>query len=115
MPAALLDEDRWRSGAGNAKQNRNTRNETMAVVTSPFVLLPAVVGLIALTQTVGDAALKADDQATLPTLSDTVSDAVSDVTGSVPAAVREAFTCLQLQVIDETELIADMPADGDCG
>jgi hypothetical protein len=68
-----------------------------------LVLLPAVVGLFALTQAVGDAALKMDGHI------------VSEVTGSVemPAALP-AFTCLQLQVIDEVELISDMLADGGC-
>lgn len=98
----------------------------MAVVTSPFVLLPAVVGLFALTQAVGDAALKVDDQG--------YSQAIPDVTGSLSAgaalspapgagpeqaridtpAIGEAFSCLQLQIIDEVELIADMPAGADC-
>lgn len=101
----------------------------MALVMNPLLLLPAVVGLLALTQTVGDADLNADH-------------VVSDVTGSLSAgaavlptrdsapllrisapastealpdmAAPPAFSCLQLQVIDEVELIADVPADGDC-
>lgn len=78
----------------------------MAVVMNPLLLVPAVVGLLALTQAVGDADLKMDDHV------------VSDVTGSVGMrdglSVPAAFTCLQLQVIDEVELISDVPADGGC-
>jgi hypothetical protein len=110
----------------------------MAVVMNPLLLLPAVVGLIALTQAVGDADLNADEHAALHAISQNV----PDVTGSVasgaavlpgpgnPALLRinapataealadmtvpPALSCLQLQAIDEVELIADMPADGDC-
>jgi hypothetical protein len=121
----LFGVDRNADASDAKSENGSTRNEMMAVVTSPFVLLPAVVGLFALTQAVGDAALKVDDQGS--------SQAISDVTGSLPAdvalpapgagpeemqtdapAIGETFSCLQLQIIDEVELIADMPAGTDC-
>lgn len=100
----------------------------MAVVTNPFLLIPAVAGLLALTQTVGDAAFNVDNHVVsdsngvvrMPTNA-TVSQApdgspvllrigtpVED--GGMPAAL----TCLQLQAIDEVELISDTPAEADC-
>lgn len=110
----------------------------MAIVMNPLLLLPAVVGLFALTQAVGDADLNTGEHAA----SHAISQNIPDVTGSVasgtaispapgnpellrinaPATaealadmtVPPALNCLQLQAVDEVELIADMPADGDC-
>lgn len=101
----------------------------MAVVTNPFLLLPAVAGLLALTQTAGDAAFNAENHF--------ASDArgiiqmpanveVSKAPDGSPVLLRvgapqedqprEAapLTCLQMQVVDEVELISEPTPEADC-
>lgn len=100
----------------------------MAVVTNPFLLIPAVAGLLALTQTVGDAAFNVDNHVVsdsngivrMPTNA-TVSQAPdgSPVLLRIGTPVEDGgmpapLSCLQLQAIDEVELISDTPAEADC-
>ncbi len=100
----------------------------MAVVTNPFLLIPVVAGLLALTQTVGDAAFNVDNHV----VSDSngiermpANAAVSHAPDGSPVLLRIGtpleemsvpvpLTCLQLQVIDEIELISEVPHEADC-
>jgi hypothetical protein len=99
----------------------------MAVVTNPILLIPAVAGLLALTQTAGDAGFSAESQFTTDArapISSTLE--ASKAENSLPVMfrmeapkdieMREAtpLSCLQIQTIDEVELISEPTPDADC-
>src|SRR6185312_7169041 len=99
----------------------------MAVVTNPILLIPTVAGLLALTQTAGDAGFNAEKQFSADTrapISSTFEASKSET--SVPVMFRmEApkdietrdatpLSCLQIQTIDEIELISEPTPDADC-
>ena len=99
----------------------------MAVVTNPILLIPAVAGLLALTQTAGDAGFNAEKQFSSDARGQ-ISSALeaSKSENSVPVMFRmEApkdietrdatpLSCLQIQTIDEVELISEPTPDADC-
>jgi hypothetical protein len=99
----------------------------MAVVTNPILLIPAVAGLLALTQTVGDAGFSAENHFGADSrtqISSTIEPSKAE--NSVPVMfrmeapkdveTREAtpLSCLQIQAIDEIELISEPTPDADC-
>jgi hypothetical protein len=99
----------------------------MAVVTNPMLLIPAVAGLLALTQTAGDAAFSAENQFNREAHAQVSSTLeASKAETSIPVMfrieapkdeeTREAtpLSCLQIQTIDEIELISEPTPDADC-
>jgi hypothetical protein len=103
----------------------------MAVVTNPLLILPAVAGLLALTQTAGDAAFNlenhfAHNASGAPQLP--AGAGVSEAPDGSPVLLRigtpkdekehehEAapLSCLQIQAIDENELIDEPTPSADC-
>ncbi len=103
----------------------------MAAVTNPLLILPAVAGLFALTQTAGDAAFNletrfAHNASGMPQLPSGA--AVSKAPDGSPVLLRvgtpkdekeheqEAapLSCLQIQAIDEVELIGEPAPPADC-
>lgn len=97
----------------------------MAVVTNPILLIPAVAGLFALTQTAGDAGFNGENQFSADTRVSSAFEAPK-AENSVPVIfrmeapkdieTREAapLSCLQIQTIDEIELISEPTPDADC-
>jgi len=103
----------------------------MTVITHPIVVFSAALGLLALTETAGDAALNVENQfsvalagvdrvplrAELRTALDGIPVVVriglpgSDEQG---AEASSPFTCAQMQVIDEVELISEETPSADC-
>jgi len=103
----------------------------MTVMTHPIVVFSAALGLLALTETAGDAALSMENQLPTsqygapripsrveirrapdgsPVLVRVNSSQEEDATGAYPP-----FTCAQLQVIDEVELSSEEEASAtDC-
>jgi hypothetical protein len=102
----------------------------MAVVTNPFLIIPAVAGLLALTQTAGDAAFNLENHFSasargLPHLPSTAE--VSRAPDGSPVLLRVGapkeegeepesapLSCLQMQAIDESDLIGEPPPAADC-
>jgi hypothetical protein len=102
----------------------------MTVMTHPIVVFSAALGLLALTETAGDAAFSVENQFPTvqygapripsrievrraadgsPVLVRVNSPQDKDATDAYPP-----FTCAQLQVIDETEFSSEEASTGDC-
>jgi hypothetical protein len=100
----------------------------MAVVTNPLLIIPAVAGLLALTQTTGDCAFNANRQfsADRGAIQTPQTSEASKSPDGMPVMLRAnsqfedetrnavPLTCLQMQVIDEVELISEPAPDADC-
>jgi hypothetical protein len=102
----------------------------MAAVTNPILVLPAVAGLLALTQTAGDAAFNLETHFSSDARGIIAMPSTAEVSrapdgspillriGSPPddQDTREAapLSCAQMQAIDEMELIGEPVPDADC-
>jgi len=103
----------------------------MTVITHPIVVLSGALGLVALTQTAGDAAFNienhfANSQLGMVRIPPRVE--VRTATDGTPVLVRmglpagdeqgadaaPALSCAQMQVIDEVELISEETPGADC-
>jgi hypothetical protein len=101
----------------------------MAIVTNPLLLIPAVAGLLALTQTAGDAAFNAENTFASGDVTATIRTPqnveVSKAPDGSPILLRVGapqedsretapLSCAQMQVIDELELIGEPTPGADC-
>jgi hypothetical protein len=103
----------------------------MTIITHPIVVLSAALGLLALTETAGDAAFNVENhfsanligvvrvppRVEVQTAPDgtpvLVRMGLPDALGQ-DAEAAPPFTCAQMQVIDEVELISEETPSADC-